>query len=73
MIYLHPDNKIFLDILNIHTIYLSTKLSHCCLRLCYNLRLGSGCNLGKGLSKRWDDVQLVKHKDTVEYLRYIYY
>jgi len=36
-------------------------------------RLGSDCNLGKGLSKRWDDVQLVKHKDTVEYLHYIYY
>ena len=31
---------------------------------CYNLKLGSGCNLGKDLSKSEGDNQLVKHKDT---------
>ena len=31
--------------------------------LCYNLRLGSGCNLGKDLRKNGEDVQLVKHKE----------
>ena len=34
----------------------------------YNLRLGSGCNLGKDLSKRWELSQLVKYKDTGQYL-----
>ena len=35
---------------------------------CYNLRLGLGCNLDKGLSKREEKIQLVKHKDTGLYL-----
>jgi len=30
---------------------------------CYNLRLDSGCNLGKDLRKDRDGVQLVKCKD----------
>jgi len=30
---------------------------------CYNLRLGSDCNLGKDLRKNRDEVQLVKHKN----------
>ena len=30
---------------------------------CYDLRLGSGCNLGKDLRKDRNGVQLVKHKD----------
>ena len=30
---------------------------------CYNLRLGSGCNLGKDLRKDRDKVQLVKCKE----------
>ena len=30
---------------------------------CYNLRLGSGCNLGKDLRKDRNRVQLVKHKE----------
>ena len=30
---------------------------------CYNLRLGSGCNLGKDLKKNREDVQLVKCKE----------
>jgi len=33
-------------------------------KLCYDSKLGSGYNLGKGLSKRGEDDQLVKHKDT---------
>ena len=36
---------------------------------CYNLRLGSGCNLGKDLSKRIGICQLVKYKDTRLYLQ----
>ena len=36
---------------------------------CYNLRLGSGCNLGKGLSKSGEKSQLVKCKDTELYLQ----
>ena len=32
-------------------------------RLYYDLRLGSGCNLGKDLRKNGEDVQLVKHKE----------
>jgi len=35
---------------------------------CYNLRLGSGCNLGKDLSKGIGMSQLVKCKDTGQYL-----
>ena len=31
---------------------------------CYNLILGSGCNLGKDLSKRIEMSQLVKYNDT---------
>ena len=31
--------------------------------LCYDLRLGLGCNLGKNLRKNERCVQLVKHKD----------
>ena len=31
--------------------------------ICYDLRLGLGCNLGKDLRKDRDRVQLVKHKD----------
>ena len=33
------------------------------------LELGSGCNLGKDLSKRVGISQLVKHKDTGLYLQ----
>jgi len=40
---------------------------------CYDLRLGSGCNLGKDLSKNGRNNQLVKYKDTGLYLQlYIY-
>ena len=35
---------------------------------CYNPKLGSGCNLGKDLSKNREDDQLVKYKDTELYL-----
>ena len=35
---------------------------------CYNLKLGSGCNLGKNLSKEVGLSQLVKHKDTDLYI-----
>ena len=35
----------------------------------YILRLGSGCNLGKDLSKEVGMSQLVKHKDTGLYLQ----
>ena len=35
---------------------------------CYDLRLGSDCNLGKDLSKRVGMSQLVKHKDIGQYL-----
>jgi len=31
--------------------------------LCYDLRLGLGCNLGKDLRKNRDRVQLVKRKE----------
>jgi len=36
---------------------------------CYNSKLGSGCNLGKDLSKSRGDDQLVKHKNTRLYLQ----
>ena len=36
---------------------------------CYNLRLGSGCNLGKDLSWEIEKSQLVKCKDTGLYLQ----
>ena len=39
---------------------------------CYDLKLGSGCNLGKDLSKSEGNSQLVKHKNTEIYLLYIY-
>ena len=35
----------------------------------YNPKLGSGCNLDKGLSKRRENNQLVKCKDTGSYLQ----
>ena len=35
--------------------------------ICYNPKLGSGCNLGKDLRKDREDNQLVKHKDTELY------
>ena len=34
----------------------------------YNLQLGSGCNLGKDLSKKQRNYQFVKCKDTEQYL-----
>jgi len=34
----------------------------------YNLKLGSSCNLGKGLSKNKEDDQMVKCKDTELYI-----
>ena len=37
-------------------------------QVCYNLKLGSGCNLGKDLSKDRRDDQLVKHKNIGLYL-----
>jgi len=37
--------------------------------ICYDLRLGSGCNLGKDLSRKVGISQLVKHKDTGLYLQ----
>ena len=40
--------------------------------ICYNLKLGSGCNSGKDLSKNEENDQLVKCKDTGIYLLYIY-
>jgi len=36
---------------------------------CYDPKLGSGCNLGKDLSRIRGDDQLVKHKDTGLYLQ----
>jgi len=36
---------------------------------CYDLRLGSGCNLGKDLSRGVGISQLVKYKDTRLYLQ----
>ena len=36
---------------------------------CYDLRLGSGCNLGKSLSKSREESQLAKCKDTGLYLQ----
>ena len=38
---------------------------------CYDLKLGSGCNLGKDLSKSGGKSQLVKYKDIGLYLQYI--
>jgi len=35
----------------------------------YSPKLGLGCNLGKDLSKRGENNQLVKHKDTGLYLQ----
>ena len=35
----------------------------------YDFKLGSSCNLGKDLSKRYGLSQLVKHKDTEQYLQ----
>ena len=32
--------------------------------ICYDLKLGSGCNSGKDLSKNEGNDQLVKYKDT---------
>ena len=40
--------------------------------ICYDLKLGSGCNLGKDLSKNEEYDQLVKCKNTEMYLYYIY-
>ena len=39
---------------------------------CYDLKLGSGCNLGKDLRRYKGLNQLVKHKNTEMYLHYIY-
>ena len=36
--------------------------------ICYNPKLGSGCNLGKDLKKDEGDNQLVKHRDIGLYL-----
>ena len=36
--------------------------------ICYDPKIGSGCNLGKDLSKSKEDDQLVKCKDTRLYL-----
>ena len=36
---------------------------------CYNIQLGSGCNLGKYLSREQEDNQLVKCKNTGWYLQ----
>jgi len=33
----------------------------------YDLRIGSGCNLGKSLSKRIEMSQLVKHKEVTKH------
>ena len=41
---------------------------HFVLHVYYNSKLGSGCNLGKDLSKNQGDDQLVKCKDTGLYL-----
>ena len=40
-----------------------------CFTKYYNLKLGSDCNLGKNLSRNRELSQLVKHKDTREYLQ----
>jgi len=40
-----------------------------CFIKCYNLRLGSGCNIGKDLSKSKGLSQLVKCKNTRVYLQ----
>ena len=37
--------------------------------ICYDLQLSSGCNLGKDLSKEQRNDQLVKYKDTEQYLQ----
>jgi len=39
---------------------------------CYDLKLGSGCNSDKDLSKDEEYGQLVKYKDIEIYLHYIY-
>ena len=39
------------------------------MKSCYVSKLGLGCNLGKDLSKREENDQLVKHKDTELYLQ----
>jgi len=39
------------------------------VRYCYDLRLSSGCNLGKDLSWEVGKDQLVKYKDTGLYLQ----
>ena len=39
---------------------------------CYDLRLSSGCSLGKDLRIEQERMQLVKHKDTEVHLHYIY-
>ena len=39
------------------------------LKDCYDLRFGSGCNLGKDLSREVEMSQLVKHKNTRLYLQ----
>ena len=36
--------------------------------MCYNLKFGSGCNLGQDLSKNERDNQLIKYKDISHYL-----
>jgi len=41
--------------------------------ICYDLKLGSGYNSGKDLSKNKGNDQLVKCKDTEMYLLYIYH
>ena len=40
--------------------------------ICYDLKLGSGCNSDKDLSKSEEEDQLVKYKDTEMYLHYIF-
>ena len=40
---------------------------------CYNLKLELRLHLDKDLREDKGFVELVKHKDTVEYLHYIYY
>ena len=46
-----------------------TRWAWWCFTKCYDIRLGSGCNLGKNLSKKWGMSQLVKYKDTGLYLQ----
>ena len=64
-----------LDIFYFHRLYCHR--SHICVLsfanlfflFCYDLRLGSGCNSGKDLSRVVGMSQLVKHKDTGLYLQ----